>query len=341
MTRDGTTVTVGAATPISDLVGLPTPLGPCAANIADPEISGQATLGGNVCAGEGQDAPRGDLQSALLALDAEVRSTGAGGERSEPVEDFLANRAGRLLLDVSFEEPAAGGFAALDRPHTHDYTAMAVSAARSADGTVRVAVTGAGTHGRRLPSADAKADDPAAAGDAALTDVSPHDDALASAWYRSKTLPVLVRRALTQVEGGLVNLTVNGAVHELESGPLTSLLDVLREELVDHEPEGGMRAGRVRRVHGARRRGASPRVPPPRRGGRRSRDHHRRRARHAPAGSQPVQQAFTHHYAAQCGFCTSGLLLAAHAYVEHGGTDEHAEDRARRSAAMSAAAPAT
>lgn len=200
VTRDGTTITVGAATPISDLVGLPTPLGPCAANIADPEIRGQATLGGNVCAGEGQDAPRGDLQSALLALDAEVRSTGAGGERSEPVEDFLANRAGRLLLDVSFEEPAAGGFAALDRPHTHDYTAMAVSAARSADGTVRVAVTGAGTHGRRLPSADAKADDPAAAGDAALTDVSPHDDALASAWYRSKTLPVLVRRALTQVK---------------------------------------------------------------------------------------------------------------------------------------------
>ena len=39
-----------------------------------------------------------------------------------------------------------------------------------------------------------------AAGEAALGDVTPHDDALASAWYRSKTLPVLVRRALTQLE---------------------------------------------------------------------------------------------------------------------------------------------
>jgi CO/xanthine dehydrogenase FAD-binding subunit len=29
--------------------------------------------------------------------------------------------------------------------------------------------------------------------------VTPHDDALASAWYRSRTLPVLVRRALTDL----------------------------------------------------------------------------------------------------------------------------------------------
>jgi len=200
VTRDGTTVTVGAATPIAELVDLPAPLGPCAANIADREIRGQATLGGNVCAGAGHDAPRGDLQGALLAVGATARSAGAGGERSEPLDDFLANRGGRLLLDVSFEEPAAGGFAALDRPHTHDYTAMAVSAARAADGTVRVAATGAGTHGQRLLSAEVKADDLAAAGDAALADVTPHDDALASAWYRSKTLPVLVRRALTQLK---------------------------------------------------------------------------------------------------------------------------------------------
>ena len=29
-----------------------------------------------------------------------------------------------------------------------------------------------------------------------------------------------------------------------------------------------------------------------------------------------------HHYAAQCGYCTSGMMLAAHAYVEGGGTDD-------------------
>ena len=196
---EGTTTTIGAATPLADLTGLPAPLGPCTANVADLEIRGQATLGGNVCAGGGADAPRGDVQGALLALGAMARSTGAGGEKTEPLEAFLAHRDARLLLDVSFQQPAAGAFAALDRPHTHDYTALAVSAARAADGTVRVAATGAGSHGQRLPSAEARADDPAAAGEACLADVSPHDDALASAWYRSKTLPVLVRRALTEL----------------------------------------------------------------------------------------------------------------------------------------------
>ena len=200
VTRDGSTITVAAATPLSELVELPAPVGPCAANVGDLEIRGQATLGGNLCAGGGADAPRGDLQGALLAVGATARSTGSGGERSEPLEAFLDRRAGRLLLDVSFEAPAAGAFVALDRPHTHDYTAMAVSAARSADGTLRIAVTGAGSHGQRLPAAEARADDPAAAGEAAIADVNPHDDAIASAWYRSKTLPVLVRRALAQLK---------------------------------------------------------------------------------------------------------------------------------------------
>jgi carbon-monoxide dehydrogenase medium subunit len=129
-----------------------------------------------------------------------VRSAGAGGERTEPLEDFLARRRDRLVLDVRYEEPAAGAFVALDRPHAHEYTALAVSAARLADGSVRLAATGAGWWAVRLPSAEAAAADPRAAGEAALQDVTPQDDALASAWYRSKVLPVLVQRALTRLQ---------------------------------------------------------------------------------------------------------------------------------------------
>ena len=198
--RDGSRVTIGATTPVEELVGMPAPLGPCAANIADIEIRSQATVGGNICAGEGNEAPRGDLQGAFLALGATVRSAGEGGIAEEPLEDFLPKRRERLLLDVSFDEPAAGAFAGLDRPHTHDYTALAVSGARSADGTVQLAATGAGWWGTRLPSAEASSDDPDAAGQAALQDVTPHDDAVASAWYRTKVLPVLVRRVLTELE---------------------------------------------------------------------------------------------------------------------------------------------
>ena len=196
VTRDGSRVTIGAMTPIEDLVELPAPIGPCAANIADVEIRGAATLGGNLCAGGGFEAPRGDLQGALLAVGASVRSAGDGGISEEPLEDFLPKRGERLILEVSYEDPAAGAFAGLDRPHTHDYTTLAVSGARAPDGTIRLAATGAGSHGVRLPSAEG------GDAEAALQDVTPHDDALASAWYRTKVLPVLVRRVLADLEEG-------------------------------------------------------------------------------------------------------------------------------------------
>ena len=194
ITRDGSRVTIGTATPVQTLVDLPAPLGPCAANVADLEIRAQGTVGGNLCAGEGYEAPRGDLQGAFLALGATVRSAANGEVTEEPLEDFLPKRGERLLLSVSYEEPAGGAFAGLDRPHTHDYTALAVSGTRAQDGTVRLAATGAGSHGQRLPSAEG--------GDAnaALNDVTPHDDALASAWYRTKVLPVLVRRVLDDLK---------------------------------------------------------------------------------------------------------------------------------------------
>lgn len=200
VSREGSTVTIGAMAPLQTLVDLTPPVGPCAANVADLEIRSQATVGGNLCAGEGLEAPRGDLQGALLAVDAQVRSAGAGGITTEPLEDFLGEHRDRLVLDVTYEEPAAGAFVALERPHTHAYTTLAVSAARRADGTVRIAATGVGGSGVRLPSAEATADDPEAAGAAALQDVKLNDDVLASAWYREQALPVLVRRALTRLQ---------------------------------------------------------------------------------------------------------------------------------------------
>jgi aerobic carbon-monoxide dehydrogenase medium subunit len=199
ISRNGSTVTIGATTSVAALADLAAPLGPCSENVADPEVRAQATVGGNICASGTSEVPRGDLQGAFLALDAEVRSDGAGGERTESLEHSLRARDGRLLLSVSYEEPAAGVFERLRDPHTHTYTVLAVSAVRAASGEIRLAVTGSPAP-TRLRSAERVADDPAAAGDAALADASFEDDALASAWYRTKTLPVLVRRALTKLE---------------------------------------------------------------------------------------------------------------------------------------------
>jgi CO/xanthine dehydrogenase FAD-binding subunit len=193
---DGDTVTLGATTPVNVLLAFEddiAALAACARNVADYEIRGQATVGGNLCA-------NGDLQGCLLALGAQARSAGKDGETTEPLEDFLGHRAERLLLDVTFERPAASAFVALEYPHTHEYTVLAVTAVRTIGGETRLAATGLAGSGARLRSAEALASDPAAAGAAAPGDVTFADNALASAWYRSQTLPVLVRRALTQLE---------------------------------------------------------------------------------------------------------------------------------------------
>lgn len=197
--RDGQTITIGAMTAVADLSDLDAPLGPCAANVGDSEIRQQATLGGNLCASAPPEHPTGDLQGALVAMGATVRSTGAGGERTESVTDFLADRNNRLVLDVSYEQPNAGAFEFLNRPHTHHPTPIAVSGARLSDLSIRLAATGAGPTAVRLPSAEAQVSNPAAAAAAALDDVQLVDDAVSSAWYRQRILPVLVRRVLEQL----------------------------------------------------------------------------------------------------------------------------------------------
>jgi CO/xanthine dehydrogenase FAD-binding subunit len=199
---EGGRTTIGAMTPVAALEQAPEPLGATARHVADAEIRAQATLGGNLCAPPGIESPRGDLQAALIALGADVRSAGADGERTEPVEDFLAgDPGGRLVLEVSFADPEAGATATVRRPHAHAYTVLGVCAARTG-GAVRLAVSGAGPHGARCRAAEeafAASGDPQAAADRVLEDVTPHDDAVASSWYRAKTLPVLVRRALTDL----------------------------------------------------------------------------------------------------------------------------------------------
>jgi len=118
-----------------------------------------------------------------------------------------------------------------------------------------------------------------------------------------------------------MNLTVNGVEIPIESGPLTSLLDVLREELGITSPKVGCEQGGCGActvlVDGEPRRscltpaasvdGASITTV---------------EGLGTPENLSPVQQAFTHHYAAQCGFCTSGMMMATQAYIDGGGTDD-------------------
>jgi len=198
--RSNGTATIGAMTPVSALIdGAPEPLATFARHVADYEIRGQATIGGNLCAAPGTTTPTGDLQAPLLALDARVRSVGAGGERTQSIDDFLAaGPGGRLVLAIEVDAPKRAASAAVRRPHAHAYSVLAVAAAEMANG-VRVAILGAAPNARRAVSVESALAAGASAADAAakaLDDVEPQDDALASAWYRRQVLPGLVERAL-------------------------------------------------------------------------------------------------------------------------------------------------
>jgi CO/xanthine dehydrogenase FAD-binding subunit len=201
VSRENGRTVIGAGTSLAELEDAVEPLATCARHVADLEIRGQATLGGNLCAPPVGESPRGDLQAALLVLDAQVRSAGAGGERTEPVEDVLASPGGRLVLDVAVARPEASAVTRVRRPHAHAYTVLQVCAAR-AGGELRVAVSGAGPHAVRLKAVEeavAGGADAESAAARALEDATPQDDALASAWYRGRVLPVLVRDALNEL----------------------------------------------------------------------------------------------------------------------------------------------
>jgi CO/xanthine dehydrogenase FAD-binding subunit len=188
-------VRIGAATPVGALAGAPEPLVTAAKHVADREIRAVGTIGGNLCATAGQSAPRGDLQAPLLALGARVTSAGAGGETIEDISAFLERGTGRLVLSIDVPTGQAFGYARLDRPHTHHYTMLAVTA-------VRVAASGVGDRSQRLTGVET-----ALAGGASADEAAEHandglelpTDALASAWYRGQMLPLLVRRALGQL----------------------------------------------------------------------------------------------------------------------------------------------
>ena len=111
-----------------------------------------------------------------------------------------------------------------------------------------------------------------------------------------------------------MRLTVNGVERDVLSPPLTTLLEVLREELFVTSPKAGCQQGGCGActvlVDGEPRRACLMAVA----------------AVEGAAIStveglgdgdelSSVQAAFHEHYAAQCGFCTSGFLMATEALV--------------------------
>jgi len=122
-----------------------------------------------------------------------------------------------------------------------------------------------------------------------------------------------------------MKLIVNGVEQDVASPPLTPLLHVLREELDITSPKAGCQQGGCGTctvlVDGEPRRSCLTALAAVD-----GAEITTLEGLGGPEELSAVQAAFHNHYAAQCGFCTPGMILASTALIERkGGPVERAE----------------
>jgi CO/xanthine dehydrogenase FAD-binding subunit len=201
------TVRIGAATTLAQVGREVEFLHDAIESIASPTIRNLATVGGNLFVPQ----PYGDFAVCLLALDATVHVAGPDGIRQAPVGEVLDAGVGRgeVVAEVSFARPDDGTwfYHKAMRRRLNSAAIVAVAAVVHTSGGIvtsaRIALGGVAPRPVRAVSAErvlvgrpldvATLDE---AGAAARADITPFDDAYASAWYRTRVLPVHLRRAI-------------------------------------------------------------------------------------------------------------------------------------------------
>ena len=146
----GDSVTIGAATThaevgkSADVKKAISTLAALAGSIGDPQVRHLGTIGGSVA----NNDPAADYPSAVLALAATVNTN----KRQLAADQYFtglystALDEGEIVTKIAFKVPAQSGYAKFRNPASH-YPMAGVFVAKHKDGSVRVAVTGAGNSG--------------------------------------------------------------------------------------------------------------------------------------------------------------------------------------------------
>jgi CO/xanthine dehydrogenase FAD-binding subunit len=208
----GATTTLTRVAQMSDLPLL----AEAARHIGGWAIRNMATLAGNLFV----PPPAGDAAVALLALDAEVITAKKGSVRKIPLERFFtglmetALAPGELVTRINVPRPRGKtAFLKFGRRQANTPAVVTVAAQvmRDAAGIcteARIALGAAGDYPLRAKQAEAAlvgraldAQIIADAAAAAMQEVQPFGDAIASEWYRRKMVGVYVRRTLEMIGG--------------------------------------------------------------------------------------------------------------------------------------------
>ncbi|MEO0829616.1 MAG: FAD binding domain-containing protein [Pseudomonadota bacterium] len=210
--RSGDGLLIGAGVTMAQVMREPqlAALAPVARSIGGPALRNMATVGGNLFAPH----PYGDFCTALLALDAQV--VWADG-REEALEAFLAKRDSVqgivAAVSVPAIRPESFRYRKVSRTKPKGISVLSIAFASEGYGGrtdgARLAFGAMGPTPRRAKAAEAalrgvNLSDRAAVEQvcqAALQDLDPPDDAIASAWYRRKVAPIHLRRLLMGEDG--------------------------------------------------------------------------------------------------------------------------------------------
>jgi CO/xanthine dehydrogenase FAD-binding subunit len=196
-----------------------TALATAAGKMASPPVRSLATLGGNLVTA----SPAGDTVCAMLGLGAEVVLASTKGKRVVPLDKFFTGpgktvlQVGELLTEIRIRPTAAReGSAYLKIGRRQALTLAVVNAAARvkldakgncvevhiAMGAVAPKPTRAVKAEKLLRGKPFTAEAVREAAGLAVTETKPIDDVHGTAWYRRKTIKVLVERTL-RMAGGL------------------------------------------------------------------------------------------------------------------------------------------
>ncbi|MDE3138083.1 MAG: xanthine dehydrogenase family protein subunit M [Acidobacteriota bacterium] len=184
----------------------------CAGGIADVQVRNRGTIGGSVAEAD----PSSDWMAVLLALGADVRAVGEGGDRVVPIEQFVVDafttdlRPGEMVREISVKLPpkkSGGAYIAVKRSAPVYATAgVAVHLSlgdRDTCAEARIVAASVGLTAVRLGEAEKalrgrRIDDRTVEGaaEAAMAGVDPPSDQRGSAEYKRLLVGALVRQAI-------------------------------------------------------------------------------------------------------------------------------------------------
>jgi carbon-monoxide dehydrogenase medium subunit len=222
VTDDGDAIVIGAMTTHADILGneLVKQHAPLIAQatetVADRQVRHRGTFGGSLAHAD----PAGDLPAVALALDAELRVHGPGGERSIAAGDFFldylttALAPGEILTSIRIPKLGEGWSTSYEKLNrvAQAWSIVAVAAAvHRSNGTITEARIGLTNMGpvplravateRALAGAPATAEAVSSASAAAAEGTSAPSDQSGKADYREHLVTVLTRRAVQHAAG--------------------------------------------------------------------------------------------------------------------------------------------